>query len=107
MIGFWLTMITALVFLLAASSADSPPPNNPPVIAMEHPGTITFIDLDTGIQTVRPSSEVPESIAWYGSGESRVPVVRVESQLRGSGEREIRSYGVDGMLLSTTIQHKR
>lgn len=73
-----------------------------PVPAGAHPGTITFVDRDTGETSVSPVTTVPESIAWATVGAQRVAVVRIESSAAG-GHREIFRYGADGTLLDTTV----
>ncbi len=102
-----------LLVLLAcpARSADppaSPPPDPPPAASApgEHPGTITFVDLDAGTSEARPASEVPEGIAWVTREGVRIPVVRIESTAVG-GRREIHRYGPDGALLDSTVQAPR
>ncbi len=69
---------------------------------MSHPGTITFVDHAKGTTADRPVAEVPEGIAWYGTGAARVPVTRVEASDRG-GTLEITRYGADGALLDVTV----
>ena len=72
--------------------------------AAEHPGTLTFLDEDTGTERVRAVGEVPATIAWATDAAGRtVPVVRVVSHRRGA-QRIIQSFGADGALLSRTVQ---
>ena len=93
-----------------ARSADPPPATEPPPSAApavdEHPGTITFVDRDTGTVEEKPASSVPEGIAWYEGDGVRIPVVRIESGLAGE-RREILRYGADGALLDTTVSAPR
>ncbi len=70
-----------------------------------HPGTITFVDPDGGSRE-RSVSDVPETIAWStGPDGTATPVTRVVASMRGE-QRLIRSYGADGALLSSTVQHR-
>jgi len=69
---------------------------------MSHPGTLTFVNLTTGVVNVRPVAEVPDTIAWYTAGDARVPVARVEARENG-GAMEITRYGADGALLDVTV----
>ncbi len=66
------------------------------------PWTLTFVDLDTGEVRTAPSTEVPESVAWWEGEGRRIPVVRVEARLVGAG-MEIRRYAADGALLDVLI----
>ena len=89
----------------AAVSVDAAAADPAPVVRSarpdQHPGTITFVDID-GSEKVRPASEVPDSIAWVRVGGTRVPVVRVVRT--GSKQRfEIVSYGPDGAELERTV----
>ena len=83
---------------------DAPPTPAPsePGTAATHPGTVVFVDLDTGEESPLPVAEVPESIAWGLVEGRRVAVVRVESRARG-GSREIVRYADGGVLVDTTV----
>lgn len=83
----------------AGAIALPAPPEAPP---SSHPGTIVFVDLDTGEERTLPVAEVPESIAWATVDGRLVAVVRVESRVRG-GSREIARYAGDGLLVDTTV----
>ncbi len=85
---------------------DAPTPDPAPVVPMTHPGTITFVDLDAGTQDTRPADQVPDSIAWGETGAGRVPVVRVESRMRGEA-REILRYDAQGGLVDTIVSGGR
>ena len=99
--------MTALLLLaVACATPDQPLPPPTAEVSVSHPGTITFVDLDSGEERTEDASSVPESIAWYSGGGSPVPVVRVESAMRGTS-REIKRYGPDGALLDTTVSAPR
>lgn len=69
-----------------------------------HPGTIHFVDQDTGEGRDQAIVGIPETIAWGTNAEgARVPVVRIVSHMRGA-QRVIESYGSDGALLQRTVQ---
>ncbi len=68
-----------------------------------HPGTIVFVDAETGTERSEPAAQVPESIAFAQVDGQAIPVVRVVAAVEGP-HRTIRSYGIDGRLLSTTYQ---
>lgn len=78
----------------------APPP--PEALTVAHPGTIVFVDLDTGEERTLAVADVPESIAFATVDGRAVAVVRVESRVRG-GSREIARYARDGVLLDTTV----
>jgi hypothetical protein len=84
----------------------SPPepiaPTEPATAPATHPGSILFVDLDAETEEPRSADAVPESIAWAQVDGQRVPVVRIESGMRGSS-REIKRYGPDGELLEVLI----
>jgi hypothetical protein len=69
---------------------------------MTHPGTIVSVDLDAGTEEARPLDGIPEGIAWVEVEGQRVPVVRIESRLRGES-REIKRYGPGGRLLEVLV----
>jgi hypothetical protein len=86
-----------------SGSTQVPAPSSPAQFEYpNHPGFIEFVDEDRGSSEKSPFDSVPESIAWYGSGENRTPVVRVVAHMRGS-QHVIRSYGPSGKLLETTL----
>jgi hypothetical protein len=67
-----------------------------------HPGTIRFVDETNATEREEAASAVPASVAFATVNGEKVPVVKVV--LSGAGDRrEIRSYGADGALLSTTF----
>ena len=69
--------------------------------APAHPGSIRFVDETAATERVESADKVPPSIAFVTVNGVQVPVVKVV--FSGSGERrEIRSFGADGQLLSTT-----
>lgn len=72
---------------------------------LAHPGKITFCQVGSDKEDVVAFTDVPESIAFAPDGEDLVPVVRVQAITSGD-RREIRSFGVDGRLLSTTYQRR-
>lgn len=94
--------VEPVVVAPVAAPAPSGPSEVVPAAAPAHPGTVAFLDRDTGVHTVTPVAELPESIAWAMVGDVKVPVVRVESTAAG-GRREIFRYGADGALLDTTV----
>lgn len=64
-----------------------------------HPGTVTFVDLDTGAVRVEDAATVDEHIAFAEVGDDVfAPVVKVTNQRRGS-KLELTLYGVDGAVL--------
>ncbi len=65
----------------------------------QHPGTITFIDLDSGAERVEQASAIDEHIAFAEVGDDVfAPVVKVTNQRRGATV-ELTLYGVDGSVL--------
>jgi hypothetical protein len=64
-----------------------------------HPGTVTFIDEDTGVTTVDNADTVPDSIKWHDTKAGRVPVVKVVKHKLPSGVVELLLYGPCGQLL--------
>jgi hypothetical protein len=68
-----------------------------------HPGKVTFVD--GALEKVLPVGEVPEAVAFAREGEALVPVVKVVALAHGD-RRELKSYGVDGRLLSVTYQRR-
>jgi hypothetical protein len=64
-----------------------------------HPGTVTFVDEDTGITTVDKADTVPDSIKWKETPQGRVPVVKVVKHKTTSGMTELSLYGPCGQLL--------
>lgn len=65
----------------------------------QHPGTITFVDLDTGSEHVEDAATVDEHIAFAEVGDDVfAPVVKVTNQRRGK-TLELTLYGVDGAVL--------
>lgn len=72
-----------------------------------HPGTILFVDENSGKEHSRPISEVPEQLrfAQDASGQM-IPVVKVVAHAVGQ-QRTIREYGPNGEMLRSTIQIKQ
>jgi hypothetical protein len=68
-----------------------------------HPGTIVYVDGDTGEETTEDAAAVPESLRFAETEEGLVPVVRVVARTAGD-RRYIREYGPDGELLRSTTQ---
>lgn len=68
-----------------------------------HPGTIVYVDGDTGAETEEDASALPESLRFAETDEGLVPVVRVVARTAGD-RRYIREYGPDGELLRSTTQ---
>jgi hypothetical protein len=105
-----LVLGVGLLLACPARSADPAPATEAPLAAApavaEHPGTITFVDRDTGTVEEKPASDIPEGIAWVERDGVRIPVVRVESGKVGEA-REILRYGPDGALLDTTVSAPR
>lgn len=72
----------------------------------KHPGTIIFIDGNTGqITDEMKASEVPDSIRYAEGENGLLPVVKIISTIAGK-QRIIRQYGPEGQLLKSTIQIK-
>jgi hypothetical protein len=67
-----------------------------------HPGTITFVNADTGESNVDPVEAVPDSVRWRTTAQGRVPVVKVVRRSVG-GQIEIALYGPCGQLLEVTL----
>lgn len=77
------------------------PPQTP-----AHPGTIVFVNADTGEERVIPIAEVPEPSRFVpGPDGAPVPVVRVTSRVTDN-QRTIQELGPDGSVLRLTIQVK-
>jgi hypothetical protein len=66
--------------------------------APKHPGTIEMVDEDADTRRSVEAASAPETVAFVDG----TPVVRIVKSTRGE-EIFIRSYGVDGALLSTTV----
>ncbi len=65
----------------------------------QHPGTVTFVDLDTSSERVENAATVDEHIAFAEVGDEQfAPVVRVTHQRRGA-KLELTLYGADGAVL--------
>ncbi len=65
----------------------------------QHPGTVTFVDLDTSTERVENAADVDEHVAFAEVGDDVfAPVVRVTHQRRGSTV-ELTLYGADGAVL--------
>jgi len=76
----------------------SPPP--------KHPGTITYVDGNTGEESTSPISEVPEELRFAPDQDGNlVPIVRVVARTAGN-QRTIHELGPDGQLLRSTVQIK-
>jgi len=71
-----------------------------------HPGHIVFEDTDRGTSNTRSADTVPEGVAWATVDGEQCPVVRVVATTRGR-KRTLRSYGIDGALLTSTVQVRR
>jgi hypothetical protein len=63
-----------------------------------HPGKVELVDEERGTREVMDVKDVPASVAFSNGA----PVVRVVHSKRGT-EHIVRSYGVDGALLSSTV----
>ena len=69
-----------------------------------HPGTIVFVDADTGEERTEPVASVPEPLRYAPDERGQlVPVVRVVAQVTGD-TRRIHELGPEGQLLRTTVQ---
>jgi hypothetical protein len=77
----------------------SPPP--------QHPGTIVYVDADTGEERISPISEVPEAFRFAPGQDGRmVPIVRVVARVAGD-QRTIQELGPEGEILRSTVQIRR
>lgn len=70
-----------------------------------HPGQILFINETNQTERTRLITEVPEAIAWVRSNAENHPVIKVITNII-KNQRIICSYGVNGELLSRTVQRK-
>lgn len=78
----------------------SPPASPPPT----HPGTIVYVNGNTGEERTSPISEVPEDFRYAPDRDGRlIPIVRVVAQTVGN-QRSIHELGPDGQLLRSTVQ---
>lgn len=69
-----------------------------------HPGTIVFVDADTGEERSQPVASVPEPLRYAPDQRGQlVPVVRVVAQVAGN-TRQIHELGPEGQLLRSTTQ---
>jgi hypothetical protein len=68
-----------------------------------HPGTVTFVDEDTGVTKVEDAATVPDSIKWHATSTGRVPVVKVVKHKLSSGQIELLLYGPCAQLLEVVI----
>jgi hypothetical protein len=66
---------------------------------MSHPGTIKYVDLDTGIEKMVLVNDVPEFLRFV----ENAPIVRVEARTI-DGQRTIREFGPNGEVLRSTPQ---
>jgi hypothetical protein len=64
----------------------------------KHPGKIELVDEVRGTTEVVPASSAPATVAFVDGK----PVVRIVHSKRGA-DVIIRSYGVDGSLLQSTV----
>lgn len=72
----------------------------------EHPGTIVFVDENTGHEHPRPVAQVPMPLRYAPDRSGQLqPVVRVVARVVGE-QRTIREYGVSGEMLRSTVQFK-
>ncbi|HZN94023.1 MAG TPA: hypothetical protein VFB81_15025 [Myxococcales bacterium] len=70
----------------------------------QHPGTIVYVNGDTGEESASPISEVPEELRFAPDQDGNlVPVVRVVARTAGD-QRNIHELGPDGQLLRSTVQ---
>ena len=77
---------------------SSPPPR--------HPGTIVYVNGNTGEESSSPISEVPEDFRFApGKDGQLIPIVRVVARTVGD-QRHIHEMGPDGELLRSTVQIK-
>jgi len=63
-----------------------------------HPGTVTFVDEDTGVTTVDDAATVPDSIKWHDTAAGRVPVIKVVKRQMAPGRIELTLYGPCGLV---------
>lgn len=71
-----------------------------------HPGTIVFVDENSGREHARAVAEVPEPLRFAPDEKGELqPVVRVVAKVVGE-QRTIREYGVGGEMLRSTVQFK-
>jgi hypothetical protein len=85
----------------AASSADAANSSDAvDCMPAVHPGTVTFIDGDTGaVVAVTPIAELPESFRYVTTPAGRVPVVKAVKTTTRDGVVEINEYGPCGQWL--------
>lgn len=62
----------------------------------KHPGTITYVDEENGIEWSKPAMDAPEGVRFNGD----IPVVRVVRSAAGNLV-EIHEFGPNGELLRT------
>lgn len=84
-----------------SNSIPNTPNTSTTIERTKHPGLIEFVNEEDGSSEQSPFDSVPDSIAWYGTGDNRIPVVRIVHKMRG-GQHVIQSYGPSGKLLKTT-----
>ena len=68
-----------------------------------HPGTVTYVNGDTGevrVQAVDPSNE---SRFWVMTAEGRIPIVKFVYRRLDDRTAEIKSFGPCDQLLEVTI----
>lgn len=65
---------------------------------VKHPGSIEMVDEESGKKHAVDANSAPREVAFVG-GQA---VVRIVKSRRGD-QVVLRSYGVDGALLSTTV----
>jgi len=71
-----------------------------------HPGTIVFVDENTGHEHARPVTQVPEPLRFAPDHSGQLqPVVRVVAKVVGE-QRTIREYGQGGEMLRSTVQFR-
>lgn len=67
-----------------------------------HPGTILFVDKDTGKEEKVPYQQVPETVAFVEQKGVKYPVSRIETHNTRNKEFVIRSFGTEGQFLEST-----
>ena len=68
-----------------------------------HPGTVTYVNGDTGEVRVQPVDPSNESRFWVTTAEGRIPIVKVVFRRLDARTAEIKSFGPCDQLLEVTI----
>ncbi len=68
-----------------------------------HPGTITYVNADTGEVRVQPVDASNEGRHWVMTPEGRVPMVKCVFKRLDASTAEIKAYGPCDQLLEVTI----